>query len=189
MKITNIRFYDGARDKICRLGLADLFLEVQETIFRTAISLEEAPEANGAAVIREALDASFEKSKTWKQTKAGGVDWAKQIRINAKYITKLGVEIQVSARSDLLIRDIVHLRNSLQEGSIDVGVIIVPDDRMQRFLPDRTPAFRDAVRYIEKEFKEATTFPIVIIAVEHDSPGRALAKKKRKAEIGEPEID
>jgi DNA repair photolyase len=117
------------------------------------------------------------------------VDWAKQIRINAKYITKLGVEIQVSARSDLLIRDIVHLRNSLQEGSIDVGVIIVPDDRMQRFLPDRTPAFRDAVRYIEKEFKEATTFPIVIIAVEHDSPGRALAKKKRKAEIGEPEID
>jgi hypothetical protein len=25
MKITNIRFYDGARDKICRLGLADLF--------------------------------------------------------------------------------------------------------------------------------------------------------------------
>jgi len=55
---------------------------------------------------------------------------------------------------------------------------------MQRFLPDRTPAFRDAIRYIETEFKEATTFPIVIIAVEHDNPGRALAKKKRKLEAG-----
>jgi hypothetical protein len=40
---------------------------------------------------------------------------------------------------------------------------------MQRFLPDRTPSFRDAVRYIEQEFKEATTFPIVVIAIEHDA--------------------
>lgn len=189
MKITNIRFYDGARDKICRLGLADLFLEVQELIFKTAVSLEERSEANGAAAIREALDKSFVKSGGWKQTKAGGVDWAKQLRVNTTFIAKLGVEIQVSARSDLLIRDIVHLRNSLQEGSIDVGVIVVPDDRMQRFLPDRTPAFRDAVRYIEKEFKEATTFPIVIIAVEHDNPGKALAKRKRKTEGERPEIE
>ena len=188
MKITKIRFYDGARDKVCRLGLADLFLEVQELIFSTVISLEEKVEANGAAAIREALDKSFGKADGWKQTKAGGVDWAKQLRINTTFIAKLGVEIQVSARSDLLIRDIVHLRNSLQEGSIDVGVIVVPDDRMQRFLPDRTPAFRDAIRYIEKEFKEATTFPIVIIAVEHDNPGRALAKKKRKLEAAEPEM-
>lgn len=160
--------------------MADLFLEVQQIIFETAISLLEESEANGAAAVREALDASFDKTKTWKQTKTGGVDWAKQHRYNSKFVTQLGVEIQVSARSDLLIRDIVHLRNSLQEGQIDVGVIIVPDDRMQRFLPDRTPSFRDAVRYIEKEFKEATTFPIVIIAVEHDSPGKALAKRKRR---------
>jgi hypothetical protein len=181
VKITNIRYYDGAREKVCRLGLADLFLEVQQIIFETSISLLEENEANGAAVIREALDKSFDKTKIWKQTRTGGVDWEKQCRYNSKFISRLGVEIQVSARSDLLIRDIVHLRNSLQEGRIDAGVIVVPDVRMQRFLPDRTPSFRDAVRYIEKEFKEATTFPIVIIAVEHDSPGKALPKKQRKS--------
>jgi hypothetical protein len=31
--------------------------------------------------------------------------------------------------------------------------------------------------YIEVEFKEATTFPIVVIGIEHDSPGKAMPKK------------
>ena len=59
-----------------------------------------------------------------------------------------------------------------------MGVIVVPDDRLQTFLTDRTPSFRDAIRYIEEEFKEAMTFPIVVIAVEHDAVGAALPKKK-----------
>ena len=189
MKISNIKYYDGARDKICRLGLTDSFLEIQEALLGTDISLEERRRANNAGVICEVLDAAFEKATGWTQIRAGGINWSGQRSDNVNFISKIGVEIQVSARSDLLIRDIVHLRNSLQEGSIDVGVIVVPDDRMQRFLPDRTPAFRDAIRYVEKEFKEATTFPIVIMAVEHDNPGRALAKKKRKTEAAEPETD
>ena len=102
----------------------------------------------------------------------------KRIRYNQTFLARLGVEIQVSARSDLLIRDVVHLRNSLQESAIDVGVIVVPDDRTQTFLPDRTPSFRDAVRYIEQEFPEGKNFPIVIMAVEHEGPGPALPKKK-----------
>jgi len=65
----------------------------------------------------------------------------------------------------LLIRDIVHLRNSLQSAEIDIGVIVVPDDRLQYFLPDRTPSYKDAIRYIEEEFKEAMTFPIIVIAI------------------------
>jgi hypothetical protein len=36
---------------------------------------------------------------------------------------------------------------------------------------------------------EATTFPIVIIAVERDNPGRALIKKQRRAETAEPQVD
>jgi hypothetical protein len=39
MKITHIRFYDGAKDKICRLGVAHLFLELQEIILGTHIAL------------------------------------------------------------------------------------------------------------------------------------------------------
>jgi hypothetical protein len=85
--------------------------------------------------------------------------------------------ILTSTRSEFLIHGLVHLRNSLQKAEIDVGVIVVPDDRMQKFLPDRTPAFSDAVRYIEVEFKEATTFPIVVLGIEHDSPARAMPKK------------
>ena len=80
-----------------------------------------------------------------------------------------------------MIRDIVHLRNSLQSGEIDVGVIVVPNERLQTFLPDRTPSYRDAIRYIEEEFKEAMTFPILVIAVEHDAPGEALPKRIRKS--------
>ena len=183
MKISNIKYYGWARDKVCRLGLADLFLEVQQILLDTKITLEEKAKANGAAVLRESLDAALGKNAGWTQIKAGGIDWCKQRRYNVNFISKIGVEIQVSARSDLLIRDVVHLRNSLQNAEIDVGVIVVPSNRMQKFLPDRTPSFRDAVRYIEHEFKEATTFPIVVIAVEHDAAGVALLKRKRKNEV------
>ena len=74
-----------------------------------------------------------------RSTAPGGIDWIKRLRYNQTLAVKMGVEIQVSARSDLLIRDIVHLRNSLQQGEIDIGVIVVPSDRLQTFLPDRTP--------------------------------------------------
>jgi hypothetical protein len=181
MKITRIKYYDGAKDKVCRLGIADLFLEVQQLILDTQITLVEEREANGAAVIREAIDGGFSNKESWQKKTSGGIDWVKRVRYNNTIISRIGVEIQVSSRSDLLIRDIVHLRNSLQLGEIDVGVIVVPDDRLQSFLPDRTPSFKDAIRYIEEEFKEATTFPIVVIAIEHDGPGKALPKKKRKS--------
>lgn len=186
MKIAAIRYYGGARQKICRLGLADLFLELHEIILRTTIVLEERVKANGASGIREALDNSFAKGQDWVGIKAGGIDWVKRVRFNQTFLARLGVEIQVSARSDLLIRDVVHLRNSLQQAEIDVGVIVVPDDRMQKFLTDRTPSFSDAIRYIEVEFKEATTFPIVVIAIEHDGIGPALPKKTTNLGTGKP---
>jgi hypothetical protein len=181
VKITRVRFYGGSREKTCRLGLADLFLGVIEILLETPIEVLEEQDANGAAHVRERLDAGFVAAGGWKQQKTGGVDWVKEARYGDQVTTRLGVEIQVSARSDLLIRDVVHLRNSLQEAAIDVGLIVVPDDRLQRFLPDRTPSFTDALRYIEQEFKEAMTYPIVVLAVEHDRAGAALPKKKRRS--------
>ena len=180
MKITKITYYGGAREKICRLGLADLFLELQDVILSTAIVLEEVREANGAAAIRESLDAAFTARTDWVGIKAGGVDWVKRVRYNQTFLARLGIDIEVSARSDLLIRDVVHLRNSLQKAEIDVGVIVVPDDRMQKFLPDRTPSYLDAVRYIEVEFKQATTFPIrcASFGIEHDGSGAAIPKRR-----------
>ena len=168
--------------------MADLFLELHEIIFRTRILLEEKLKANGAGGIREALDNSFSEGQDWVGIKAGGIDWVKRVRFNQTFLARLGVEIQVSARSDLLIRDVVHLRNSLQQAEIDVGVIVVPADRMQKFLTDRTPSFSDAIRYIEVEFKEATTFPIVIIAIEHDGLGPALPKRTTNLGSGKPPV-
>jgi hypothetical protein len=186
MKITTIRYYGGARDKVCRLALADLFLEVQQIIFDTRVEVLEESEANSAGVIRERLDEQFTKAKDWAKKVSGDIDWIKRFRYNQTLAVKMGVEIQVSARSDLLVRDLVHLRNSLQEGTIDIGIIVVPSDRLQTFLTDRTPSLKDAVRYVEKEFKEATGFPIVLIAVEHDAASKTPLPKKKtnRAEPG-----
>jgi hypothetical protein len=181
MKITAIKYYDGSQDKVSRLGLSGLFLELQQALLDTKIFLLEEKDANGAAEVRKALDESLGSQQDWVKTTTGGVDWVKRIRYNNSIIARLGVEIQVSARSDLIIRDIVHIRNSLQEGLIDVAVIVVPSDKLEQYLPDRCPAYRDAVRYIEDEFKEAMTFPIILIAIEHDGAGPALGKQKRKS--------
>jgi hypothetical protein len=178
MKITTIRYYGGARDKVCRLALADLFLEVQQIILDTRVELLEQSEANGAGIIREHLDRGFGQGSDWSKKVSGGIDWIKRLRYNQTLAVKMGVEVQVSARSDLLIRDIVHLRNSLQKGEIDIGIIVVPNDRMGVYLTDRTPSLKDALRYIEDEFREATTFPIVVIAVEHDAPSKVALPKK-----------
>jgi hypothetical protein len=177
MKITHVRFYDGAEDKVSRLGLAALYLELQQIIFSTNVTLLEEKQANSSAAIRKKLDAEFEHKGGWTKTVTGGIDWTKSKRINLSVVARIGVEVQISARSDLLIRDIVHLRNSLQSGDIDVGVIVVPDQRLSFFLPDRTPSLRDAIRYIEQEFKEAMTYPIIIIALEQDGAGNVLPKQ------------
>ncbi len=154
MKITDIRYYGGARDKIARLGLAHLFLEVQQIILDTKVFLLEQKDANSGAVVREALDKGFVDAKDWHPRKTGGIDWTKRLRYNETVLSRIGVEVQVSARSDLVVRDLVHLRNKLQESEIDIAVIIVPSDRMEVYLPDRYPRFGEAVKYVEHEFKE-----------------------------------
>lgn len=181
MKITDLKFYDGARERITRLGLSSLFLEIQEVIINSKVNLLEQKDANGAAVVRKTIDKGFEEREDWQKKTAGGIDWQKRVRFNKTFIANIGVEVQVSARSDLLVRDLVHIRNSLQKGEIEVGVIIVPNDKMQQYLPDRTPSIKDAIRYIEVEFTEAQTFPIVLIGVEHDGAGTATPKQKRRS--------
>lgn len=181
MKITDIKFYGGSRQRITRLGLSDLFIELQEILLSTKIFLLEEKDANGGSEVRKLIDRSFEKRVDWVKKTTGDVDWSKRIRYNRSFIATLGVEIQVSARSDLLIRDIVHIRNNLQDGIIEVGIIVVPNNTLHVYLPDRTPSLRDALKYIEVEFTEAQNYPIIVIAVEHDGPGPALKKQKRKS--------
>ena len=184
MKISTVRYYGGSRDKVCRLGLADLFLELQQIILDTEIEIAEEKQANGAAEVRKAIDCGFAAGTDWVKVASGGVDWSKRRRYNSSILVRIGVEIQVSARSDLLIRDIVHLRNSLQASEIDIGVIVVPSDHFQYFLTDRTPSMKDAIRYIETDLPEASKYPIIVMAIEHDKIGAPL--KKMSTNRGKP---
>lgn len=135
--------------------------------------------ANGAGRVRELIDEQFCRAEDWVQSKSGDIDWIKRFRYNETIMSRIGVEIQVSGRSDILARDIVHIRNNLQESHIDIGVIVVPSDAFEYFLTDRVANFSYAVRYVEKELREAQTYPIVLLAIEHDGfSDKPLSKKK-----------
>ena len=179
MKISKIKFYGGAREKVCRLGLAHIFLELQEILISTDIRVLDKKQANSAGVVREMIDAKFDKHMEWVQSKSGDIDWIKRFRYNQTIVSRIGVEVQVSGRSDLLARDIVHTRNNLQDSHIDVGVIVIPSDDFEYRLTDRVANYSYAVRYVEKELREAQTYPIVLIAVEHDGFSEAALPKKR----------
>lgn len=135
-------------------------------------------QANGAGRVREMIDAKFDEYEEWVQSKSGDIDWVKRFRYNQTIVSRIGVEIQVSGRSDLLARDIVHIRNNLQDSHIDVGVIVVPSDDFEYRLTDRVANYTYAVRYVEEELREAQTYPIILLAVEHDGfSDKALPKK------------
>ena len=178
MKISQIRFYGGAREKVCRLGLSHIFLELLEILISTNVLVLKKKQANGAGRVREMIDNQFGNYQDWSQSKSGDVDWIKKLRYNQTILSRMGVEIQVSGRSDLLARDIVHIRNNLQDSHIDAGAIVVPSDKFEYFLTDRVANFSYAVRYVEKELREAKDYPIVLLAVEHDGySNHALPKK------------
>ena len=133
---------------MCRLGLSHIFLELLEILVPTEIRVLNEKQANGAGRVRELIDDRFGEYEDWVQSKSGDVDWVKRFRYNQTIVSRMGVEIQVSGRSDLLARDIIHIRNSLQDSHIDVGTIVVPSDEFEFLLTDRVANFSYAVRYV-----------------------------------------
>lgn len=179
MKLSKLRFYGGAREKVCRLGLAHIFLELQEILISIDVRVQNKKQANGAGRVRELIDEAFGKRPDWINSRSGDIDWIKRFRYNETIVSRIGVEIQVSGRSDLLARDIVHIRNNLQDSHIDVGVIVVPSDEFEYLLTDRVANFSYAVRYVEEELREAQSYPIVLVAVEHDGFSKDPLPKKK----------
>jgi len=70
------------------------------------------------------------------------------------------------------------LRKAINKGLIDVGVLVVPSDRLGGFLTDRAPKMADAKRHVEAARVE--DLPLILIALEHDGPGPPLAKQKKR---------
>jgi hypothetical protein len=176
-KITDRFSFDGAMERVVRLGLGSLWTELEAILTGFELLVEERRDANGAAEVRSILDERFRKAQGWTMRSAGGVDWTKCHAINGASVC-LGVEIQISGRSDLLIVDVVHLRDELTAGSIDVGVIVVPSDRLAVFLTDRVARYSDAVKAVERA--RAQDLPLAVLGVEHDGPGPSLAKRRTR---------
>ena len=123
------------------------------------------------------LDTRFETASGWTKVQSGDIDWTKCHRANGIQVC-LGVEIQVSARSDMLVVDIIHLRKAFVEGKIDAGILVVPSDTLGRFLTDRGPRLSDAKKHVD--FARADDLPLLLLALTHDRAGQALPKRYRR---------
>jgi len=163
--------YNGAHRRIERLGLVPLVEEVRGILRNAKVRAKEQRHANSGKVLRKLLDAGFEQREGWSKKTSGASDWRKSQEIDGVRIC-IEVEIQVSARSDLVVIDIYHLRRSIQAGEIDLGILIVPSDKFAPFLKSRQPSLKETQRAVEET--DAHRIPLLVMAVEHDGPGPAL---------------
>lgn len=175
--VSEVLDYNGFVPKAMRLGLLTLAKEAQATLSAFKLLIEETRHANGTRGIRQSIDTAFAATGGWVKVTVGDIDWTKQGPQGAT----AGVEVQVSGRSDMLAVDIMHLKEKLEKGGIDIGIIIVPDDILSRFLTDRTPNLATAVKHVEHRAKDR---PIRIIAFRHDGVGAALTKMRTN--LGRP---
>lgn len=176
-RITARTYFNGAEARISRLGLDPVWAELEEVLTGFELLVAERRDANGAAAVRRILDKRFESVGGWSKKTSGGVDWTKSKVVNGTRLC-IGVEVQFSARSDLLIVDVSHLRDQLTEGAIDVGVIAVPSDNLASYLTDRVARYSDAVKAVERA--RATDLPLAVVALEHDGSGEPLVKRRTR---------
>ena len=176
-RIAERKFYDGAEERIARLGLTNLSKELDRILTGFELRVKEEKDSNGGAVIRALLDERFQEVGGWTKKQTGDVDWVKCLVVNGTRVC-LGVEIQFSGRGDMLIIDVAHLREQINTGLIDVGVIVVATDRLGQFLTDRAARYADAIRAVKRA--QAEELPLLIVALEHDGPGEPLPKMRTR---------
>lgn len=174
-KIVDERAFNGFERKVERLGLRPLVNEVRLLITGFDLRLDERKYANGAAEVREMLDRRFEAAGGWFIRKSGGIDWTKCVTMQDARMC-VGVDLQVSGRSDLLTNDLTHLMQAIENGEIDVGVIVVLCDATAYFLVDRCPRFSNALDHVERA--KAQFSPLVVYGISHDGTGPALPKRQ-----------
>ncbi len=168
--------YNGVIEKVERLGLGPLLDEIRSLPREFPLRVKEERDTNGGAVVRKLIDERFQRAAGWAKKQTGDVDWTKCLTVDGAQIC-IGVEIQFSARSDLVVVDLIHLRKAITEGRIDVAVLVVPSDRLSVFLTDRGPKMADAKRHVREAW--ADDLPLLLVSLEHDGPGPALAKQPK----------
>lgn len=168
---------NGALEKIARLGLGDLYNELKQILTGFTLLVKEERDANGGAAVRKLIDAQFQAARGWTKKQTGDIDWTKCRTIDGAQVC-IGVEVQFSGRSDLIVVDLIHLRKAIADGKIDVGVLVVASDRLGRFLTDRGPKMADAKRHVREA--RADDLPLVLVGLEHDGPGAPLPKQEKR---------
>jgi hypothetical protein len=139
--------------------------------------VKEERDANGGASIRSIFDERFAGAGGWSKKQTGDVDWTKCHTVNGTRVC-IGVEVQFSGRSDLLVVDVAHLREQVNAGLIDTGVLVVPSDSLGVYLTDRAAKFADALKAIERS--RAEDLPLAVLGIDHDGPGPPLPKRKTR---------
>ena len=177
-RIVEEKPYGGANERAGRIGLGPLLAEIRNIVTDFTLLIEERRDANGGAAVRKLIDSQFQKASGWKKVSSGEVDWTKCRAINGAKVC-IGVEVQFSARSDLVIIDLIHLRRALTKGLIDIGVLLVASDKLGRFLTDRAPRMADAKRMIFESRVE--DLPLIVISIEHDGPGPFQQKQPKRS--------
>lgn len=176
-RITDRVSFNGFDQQVERLDLGGLLAEIGMVLTAFTLLVKEERYANGTQGLRKEIDAQFAARAGWEKISSGGIDWSKT-DANGR---RLGVEVQVSGRSDMVAVDLLHLQVALKGGKLDAGVIVVPDDTLSPFLTDRTPNLRTAVKHVENSAPDAT---IQVIAFRHDGAGPALPKIRTN--LGKP---
>ncbi len=170
-------YYDGAKERIVRLGLTPLVDEIKLALTGFELLVKEQVDGNGGAAVRKLIDLQFDRLGGWTKKVSGDIDWTKCKIVNGTRVC-IGVEVQVSARSDLLVMDMIHLHAAFRDGRIDVGLVIVPSDKLSRFLTDRAPCMSDAKRHAHAARLEDSS--LVLFGIEHDGAGPPLAKQAKR---------
>jgi hypothetical protein len=88
--------YNGALERINRLGLTPLLDELRHILTGFTLRVYEEKDANGGAAVRRMIDARFREAEGWRGKTSGGIDWRKCLVLNGASVC-VGVEIQFSA--------------------------------------------------------------------------------------------
>ena len=75
--------YDAVAKVIRRRGLVTVYEEVLGILREVPIEVQKKRKANGAAYIREQIDAGFAQARGWRKTQVGGVDWIKEVELRS----------------------------------------------------------------------------------------------------------
>lgn len=171
-------YYEGAKKRIERLDLAPFVDEAKSALTGFRLLLKEKAGANNGGALRKLIDSQFSKLTGWAATDAADIDWTRSKAVRGPCIC-MGVDVGIAARSSLLMVDMLHLSSAFRDGRIDVGIVVVPSDRLSRFLTDRCPCMSDAKKHARAARLEDSS--LVLFAIEHDGPGPALAKQPKRA--------